>query len=421
VSPGCGGKIRGPTFGEIDAAPAIGALANEDGSGPETSADASASSETVDSTPSSETSVDASSEMADSSPSAEASSVDASEAASPAAPNPAPRCAPGGPGLSDCGPNKESCCASLDVTGGGFYRTYDLSILGENYWVPPDDGGATGLADPAAISSLRLDKYNVTVGRFRQFVNAVSPADGGLGWVPTAASGKHTHLNGGRGLVNVAATGATGAVYEEGWNLSDDSMIAPTNANLACDSTEDLRYATWTDAIGDHENLPINCVTWQEAYAFCIWDGGFLPSEAEWEYAAAGGNNQRTYPWGLTDPGTSSELAIYGCYYPSGPPGFMCGGVANIAPVGSAPLGAGLFGHLDLAGSIYQWNLDWSSDYVNPCTDCANLEGILGRVVRGGDFLEDEATLLAPARNSLNDPTRSRDHGIGFRCARSPN
>jgi formylglycine-generating enzyme len=60
--------------------------------------------------------------------------------------------------------------------------------------------------------------------------------------------------------------------------------IAPTSTNLACHSTNQ----TWTDTVGSHENLPINCINWYEAYAFCIWDGGFLPSDAESEYAAAG-------------------------------------------------------------------------------------------------------------------------------------
>ena len=61
-----------------------------------------------------------------------------------------------------------------------------------------------------------------------------------------------------------------------------------------------------------------------------------------------------------TAPGTANQYAIYGCYYPSG--AGNCNlpqpGVANIAPVGTATLGAGLWGQLDLAGNMWEWNLD---------------------------------------------------------------
>ena len=95
--------------------------------------------------------------------------------------------------------------------------------------------------------------------------------------------------------------------------------MSPTSANLASCSP----YSTWTNTASTQENLPINCVNWWESYAFCIWDGGFLPSESEWEYAAAGGSQQREYPWGSAAPGTGNQYAIcqYGidnCYYPSG-------------------------------------------------------------------------------------------------------
>jgi formylglycine-generating enzyme required for sulfatase activity len=344
---------------------------------------------------------------------------------------PGPHCAPGGPGLSNCGVSQdESCCTSLEVPGGVYYRTYDLDPLGGgNDWAAPEGGVATGLADPATVSTFRLDKYDVTVGRFRQFIDAWN---GGAGWTPDGGSGKHTHLNGGQGLVDIGASPKAGMVYETGWVATDDSSIAPTSANLACDPPgATLRYATWTAEAGSNESRPINCVSWAEAYAFCIWDGGFLPSEAEWEYAAAGGNQQRTYPWGATDPGTTSQYAIYGCYYPSGPPGFKCSGVSNIAPVGTVTAGAGLFGHLDLAGEMYQWNLDWYDTYgsgdtdggLAPCTDCANLTATFGRVVRGGDFLEGDSTLLTPFRNFLFKEAPfdgQRDFGLTARCARSP-
>jgi formylglycine-generating enzyme len=274
------------------------------------------------------------------------------------------------------------------VTGGTYDRTYANAGT-----------GATGLADPAMVSSFRLDKYLVTVGRFRQFVAAWN---GGAGYMPPAGSGKHTYLNGGSGL------NATAGGYEPGWVTTDDGNIAPTDTNLACDATDD----TWTNTAGTQETLPINCVNWYEVYAFCIWDGGFLPSEAEWEYAAAGGSQQREYPWGSTDPGTSNEYAIYDQYYTANP--------TDIAPVGTATLGAGLWGQLDLAGDLYEWNLDWYAPYVDPCTDCVNATAASERLLRGGSFYYG-ASLLLPALRSYGIPSESNRNGIyGVRCARSP-
>jgi|HubBroStandDraft_6_1064221.scaffolds.fasta_scaffold17338_2 sulfatase modifying factor 1 len=308
--------------------------------------------------------------------------------------------------MTNCGPGgsgTESCCASLEVTGGTYYRTYDgAGVSGPA--ILAADGGPTGETDPATVSGFRLDKYLVTVGRFRQFVNAVLPADGGAGYTPPAGSGKHTHLNSGNGLA------ATGGGFEPGWASADNVNVAPTGANLALGGG----YATWTASPGSQENLPIDDVNWWESYAFCIWDGGFLPSEAEWEYAAAGGSQQREYPWGLTDPGTANQYAIYGCNYPNGS---GCTGVANIAAVGTATLGAGLWGQLDMAGDVWQWNLDWYAAYA-ASTDCADVTVASERVVQGGSAHDDASYLLPPAR--YDDPPESRDYNLGFRCARTP-
>jgi len=319
----------------------------------------------------------------------------------------APSCAAGGAGLTNCGAGSESCCTSLEVAGGTYYRTYVSSGC-----------GPTGEADPASVSGFRLDKYEVTVGRFRRFVNAWdggSGLDGGAGYEPSPGSGKHAHLNGGQGLVN--DDDDAGVDYETGWLTSNDGNVAPTDANLACDPT----YATWTPSAGNGEKLPITCVNWYEAYAFCIWDGGFLPTEAEWEYAAAGGSQQREYPWGTAAPGTNNHYAIYDCDYPSGPG--SCGdagsgSVANIAPAGSAALGAGFWGQLDVVGNVWGWNLDWYAPYRGPCTDCANLTAAVFRAVRGGDFNSGLSYLHPPVR-FYRIPS-NHDYFVGFRCARAP-
>jgi sulfatase modifying factor 1 len=296
------------------------------------------------------------------------------------------------PGTFGCGATGDSCCTSQSVTGGTFDRTYTYVSNG-----PPD--GA-----PANVSSFRLDKYEVTVGRFRQFVAAWSG-----GWTPPAGAGKHTYLNGGRGLAGSADPGA----YEPGWVASDGAYVAPTPGNLECGGG----FSTWSPSAGSSENLPINCVNWWEAYAFCIWDDGFLPSEAESEYAEVGGGEQREYPWGDTDPGTLNQYAIYGCYYPSG--SGTCAGLENIAPVGTAALGGGLWGQLDLAGNVWPWTLDWLAAYAEPCIDCADLTPSPYRSHGGADFHDPQSYLVASAQHAGNPP-QYRDTVLGFRCARSP-
>jgi formylglycine-generating enzyme required for sulfatase activity len=315
-----------------------------------------------------------------------------------------PSCQEAAPGTTNCGPGgvgTASCCTSLEVPGGTYYRTFQNS--------EDTDAGPTAEADPATVSAFRLDQYLVTVGRFRSFVRAW---DGGKGYTPPAGSGKHAHLNGGQGLANSANPGT----FEPGWVASDDCNIAPTDLNLNCTPAP----ATWTASAGGDESLPINCITWYEAYAFCIWDGGFLPSEAEWEYAAAAGSQQREYPWGQTDPGIANQYAIYGdgmgsCYFPFGT---QCNGVVNIAPVGTPAQGAGNWGQLDLAGETFEWNLDWYAAYVDPCVDCAYLSPSPGRVYRGGAFSQPVTYLMTWQRN---DPmATARFNYLGFRCARTP-
>jgi formylglycine-generating enzyme required for sulfatase activity len=277
----------------------------------------------------------------------------------------------------------ESCCTTLPVTGG------EMLPL-----------GPTGDERPASVDAFLLDKYEVTVGRFRRFVDAYDAyrAAGN----PTAGSGAHP------------------AIPDSGWQSDFDSSLPASaatlvsNAGLLCYAD----YQTWSDE-PTNDALPINCVNWFVAFAFCIFDDARLPTEVEWEYASAGGSENRAYPWGnapVPDDMDGSR-AVYNCLG-DGTPGMPCT-FSDILPVGSKSTGASRFGQLDLSGSAWEWVLDWYAEY--PATverNYANVASGATRVYRGGSFSLDATNLLADARFSRSQSTRS--FGIGFRCARNP-
>lgn len=276
----------------------------------------------------------------------------------------------------------KTCSASPTVPGGTFNRVNDATA-------------------PATISTFALDRYEVTVGKFRKFVAAALG-----GFRPASGAGKHTHLNAGKGL-------AIGASFEAGWDSAWNKELALASAaawdaELSCHAT----LATWTSTAAANETRPLNCANWWQAYAFCVWDGGFLPSDAEWNYAAAGGDEQRLYPWGDRDPGTDSSLAVHNCSWG----GYStCGSFVLIAPTGSVPAGDGRWGHSDMAGNLAEWTRDTGGP--KPCTDCANTG--TGATIRGGYYETKDAAMLATTAiqsgpRDLNNPT------VGFRCARSP-
>jgi formylglycine-generating enzyme len=314
-------------------------------------------------------------------------------------PTPLASCRPGGLGMSNCGVGGNAdCCDSLPVVGGSFDRRYS------------DGDGGTGetFADagpsPATVSDFRLDVYEVTVGRFRRFVEAWRG-----GFRPPAGSGTHVHSNGGKGLELAGASGT----FETGWALGDDANVDVSDKHF---TIEGVKLATWTPTPDGHENLPMNFVTRLDAYAFCIWDGGFLPSEAEWEFAAAGGSEQLVYPWGSAAPGTSNEYANYDCNFPS--PSMSCAGSAHIQPVGSDPMGKARWGQLDLAGNLFEWALDFEGAYTVPCTDCADFTPNDVGIARGGAYFFLGATIYPEYRGTFD--TADGVDFIGLRCARPP-
>ena len=254
------------------------------------------------------------------------------------------------------------CASSLAVPSGSYLRDTD------------DAGSFVDGAPVATVHDYALDRYEVTVGRFRAFVNAGLP-------VPSAQAGKSYVPN------------------DTGWNpdwavelprTMTESMLAPAMGTLRI----------WTDHAEGHEDLPMLGATWYEAFAYCIWTGGRLPTEDEWGYAYAGGSEQRALPW-------SVERRLVAVFYPNG---------ARPLEVDHFPKSAGRWGHEGMYESSNEWVLDtWDPDRLPSCENCARLVNSTNeRVTR---------SLYAPATPSRRPivrgplPARTRSGITSFRCA----
>lgn len=283
----------------------------------------------------------------------------------------------------------EDCCLSLLVEGGTFLRDFDVGT----------DNKYSNNTHPAVISDFALDKYEVTLGRFRPFLETQH----GTQENPFAlGEGERPNLPG------------------SGWQSDWDEEL-PANqpeqlAGLRCDP----QVMSWTEQPGVNEDLPIDCVSWYQAMAFCIWDGGYLPTAAEADYAAVGGSEQRVYPW--SQPPSSADLSCAEAGYKDD--AHQC---SAISAVGARPAGDGRWGHSDLTGNLSEWVLDWytgfiSPTYIDPCNDCARLEQAPewpDRSVRGGGF-QTNAVQLRPADWRDLGPPGEGLPDVGFRCARLP-
>jgi sulfatase modifying factor 1 len=284
--------------------------------------------------------------------------------------------------LSQCGTGTTHTCCNAPIAQGATFNRFNNASF------------------PAKVSDVRIGRFEVSVARFRAFVAA------------------------GQGITsNPPATGA-GAhpkIPNSGWQASYDASLLASTATLestltACAGFPNANYAP-AGSIGSN-NKPINCVTFQEALAFCIWDGGRLPTVAELELATRAGSEQRPFPWGA-----AALDAAHAFYCASKAPGAGPCVAAPDAPgmrdVGSLPAGAGKWNQLDLFGSMREYTLDIYTPMPAMCTDCAQLDTSAASThgAVGGSWTDNGDAWPSIYNVSPTTSVNPRTPAGGFRCA----
>jgi formylglycine-generating enzyme required for sulfatase activity len=173
--------------------------------------------------------------------------------------------------------------------------------------------------------------------------------------------------------------------------------------------------AYWDDPRLNKPNHPVVGVNWNDATAFCKWEGKRLPTEAEWERAAKGPKGDAHYPWEGHD--VNPNKANYGQNN------------SGTKPIDSFPEGVNGFGLYNMAGNVFEWVQDWydpkyykDSPALNPQGpdkgyNFANQGQV--RVLRGGSWLAPETSLHTSHRFWNQPENNSYGVGLGFRCAKS--
>ena len=306
------------------------------------------------------------------------------------------------PGASDAGTSDagdagasstQRSCAEAGTPGCGM-----VVVPGGTFTMGSDVNCATQAANPACVIAASPAQPGITVGNFALDAYEVSVARFQAFWAERSASAAPSVLR--RQPIPYRGNAPLA------WGSAAQDPAMQADSGVSCN---------WPPVDAAGKAHPMTCADYWLAQEFCVWDGGRLPTEAEWEYAArgrtvAGLSSGRIYPWGDAPPATTCVEAHWN----------HCAGTDGrlTRRIDAFPASGGIFG---LAGGVEEWVADSPIAYpgcrISTTNPFCNMASSSQRSVRGAAFDVTTVSWLRSATR-FQSPESSLGNPLGFRCAR---
>ena len=273
--------------------------------------------------------------------------------------------------------------ARLDPTDGGAF----------SFRIDRTGGGATVVGGKLTYP-FAIDKLEVTVGRYRDWLE------------------NHHTLPNDAASLDPGGPQAAAMTWHDSWKAG----LVPPIGNCSNGPADYGQPSTLGRGIPD---LPVTCVSWYDAVAFCASEGKRLPTELEWMFTVTSRGNNYYFPW---TPSQSPALDCQHQIFDIGGDASTQGGNCDFLNAGPALQGGTQQGVLDMSGRAFEWIWDIGEEFPEfPSANYAGPSGTdlsLPRVRRGGAFNSNDQYLQNWARQT-GFSAKEAYGDLGFRCAKS--